>query len=113
MKQLCGNSDQGSCDNGLVLLGIMLSTFAPSEDLELFLEMFLSDRKVTNINSTRKNNTKQINFNGWFFFSLLNFDSRAIEVCNDDPLDFLSLMNLSDILAALFSHSSSFIFWCC
>jgi len=45
LTQLCGNGDQGSVDNGLVLLGIMLSTFSPSEDLEHFVEIFLADRK--------------------------------------------------------------------
>ena len=43
MKQLTGNPSPASRDHGLTLLGLMLSTFPPSAELENFLEMFLRD----------------------------------------------------------------------
>jgi len=39
MKQLTGNADPLSCEHGFTLLGIMLSTFPPSEELENFVEL--------------------------------------------------------------------------
>jgi len=45
MKQLTGNNDPTSCDHGFTMLGVMLSTFPPSDDLENYLEMFLREKR--------------------------------------------------------------------
>jgi len=45
IKQLSNNPSPKSVSHGWTLLELMLMTFAPSPDLEPFLEMFLMDRK--------------------------------------------------------------------
>jgi hypothetical protein len=45
MKQLTNNPSAESIDHGFTLMGILLSTFAPSPELENYLEMFLRDKR--------------------------------------------------------------------